>query len=141
MPLLIGKNTKKSLRNEEGDKWYPYVKSRGTITEEEVARLVTRRTSLDMNMARMVIANLQEVVIEKVLEGYTVMLGDWGYFYATVNGEPSATPEEVKRNKIKRVRMHLSLSKDAVQALQRATFVFIEDLASSDTSTEEEERY
>jgi len=137
MTLYIGKNRKKSLdKTQKGDKWYPYVKQRTTITEEKVAELVTERTPLDPNLARMVLSNFKKIVMEKVLDGNTVMLGDLGYFYATVSGEPSDTKEEVNRQKIKRVKMHFKFSKKAEKEMQEIDFTFLEELMHVPTKEE-----
>lgn len=138
MTLYIGKNRKKNLNEEGGDKWYPYVKQRTTITEDQVAKLVTDMTPLDPDLGRMVISRLKEVIMTKVLDGNTVMLGDLGYFYATVSSEPSDSKEEVTRQKIKRVKMHFKFSKKAEKRMQDIDFTFLEELMHKPTKEEKQ---
>lgn len=133
MPVLLGKNQKANLKDtDEKRKWYPYVKTTGTLTEKEVARQIAARTTLNPKEAEMAIEIFKEVLIENIREGKNVMLGELGHFYPTVTCKPSDTEEEVNASKVKQLKFHFKPRKGIEKELQDATFCFISELAKHD---------
>jgi len=130
MSIIVDKVQKSNpLRREEPKKWYMVSKRVNQITEKEVARQIARRTALNQKEAEMALFLLREVLIENLLNGYTVKLGDWASFIPTVKSEGSETKEEANATKIKRVKLHLRFNKSFEAELQSATFVPAESIS------------
>jgi len=132
MPIFVLKARRINLnKREESPQWYAYAKTTTTVTSREVAKQIVAGTRMAPEEAEMVIARLKEVVLENIMNGHTVMLGDWGYFYPSLSSEPSESMEEVTTAKIKKVKLHLKLSKEIEKELANANYLFVEDLLYS----------
>lgn len=59
---------------------------------------------------------------------YTVRLGDWAYFYNTVQSTGSKTEAEAVSAKISKVKMHLGYEKSFQEELNKSAFIFAETL-------------
>ena len=86
-------------------KFYPTLKSIGHITKKVLVEDMVRNTSLTRQEAETGIDYLFEAFPRFLELGYTVQLGELGYFRLTFNSEGSDTAEEVSRDKIKKTRL------------------------------------
>lgn len=107
---------------EEPRKWYPVVKSLGTLNEREVAKRISDETTLNPKEAEMALAQLEKVLINGLLAGYTVQLSNWGTFQITVNAKGTDTEKEVNASKITKVNVRFIAGKGLREAAQKATF-------------------
>ncbi len=83
MGIIVDKTLKANpLRPEEEKRWFLYSKSQGTLTEKQVARKIAMRTALNQKEAEMALYLFREVLLESLLNGYTVKMSDWGTFQA-----------------------------------------------------------
>jgi predicted histone-like DNA-binding protein len=123
MPLFYKKVQRGNPSNPAAPKlWYPILKSIGLVKEKKLAKLLADETTLNPKEAEMSLSQLFKVIINLLLEGHTVQLGELGSFRLTVRSEASATAEEVNANKIKAVQLHFTSSEALREELQRATY-------------------
>lgn len=109
-------------------KWYVQVKSLPTIDEKEVARQLTEETTLNAKEAEMAIAQLRKVLLRNLLDGHTVRLGDWGYFYLTVSSAGAEEEKEALPSKVKKVNLNFRYEKTFQEALNKASFISVESM-------------
>jgi predicted histone-like DNA-binding protein len=102
--------------------WYPLLKSIGLVKEKQVAQQLADDTTLNPKEAEMAFYQLLKVIVNLLLDGHTVQLGELGTFHLTSRSEGSATEEEAVPNKIKNVRIHFKASKELRDQLAKATF-------------------
>ena len=110
------------LKKDEPRKWYPVVKSLGTLGEKEVAKRISEETTLNPKEAEMALAQLEKVLISGLLDGYTVNIGDWGTFQVTVNATGADTEKEATASKITKVNIRFTAGQSLREAAQKATF-------------------
>ena len=104
-------------------KWYPILKSIGTVRDPELGKMLVDETTLNAKEAEMAIQQLFKVISRLLLDGKTVKIGALGTFYVRAHTEGSATKEEATFHKIKKVKLHFMPSTDLTHALSKATFV------------------
>lgn len=119
------------LKKDEPRKWYPVVKSLGTLSEKEVAKRISDETTLNPKEAEMALAQLEKVLISGLLDGYTVKIGDWGTFQVTVNATGADTEKEATASKITKVNIRFTAGQSLREAAQKATFRSAADIAGS----------
>lgn len=117
----------KVWRRKPGDpndpgKWYPVLRSVGTVSEKQVARDIADETTLNPKEAEMAVYQLLKILIRELKNGNTVQLGDWGSFYLTLNTEGVETEEEVSANQVKRVNVRFRAGKELTDAVNSAEF-------------------
>jgi predicted histone-like DNA-binding protein len=100
------------------------------VKEKELARKLADETTLNPKEAEMAISQLKKVVIELLLEGHTVQLGELGSFRLTISAEGSDTEQEVTAHKIKKVNVRFTASEELKTAIGKATFTDISSLSS-----------
>ncbi len=127
------------LDKEASRKWYPVVKSLGTLSEKEVAKRISDETTLNPKEAEMALAQLEKVLISGLLDGYTVKIGDWGSFQVTVNAEGVDSEKEVTATKITKVNVRFTAGKSLREAAQKAMFRPASDFAGSNGGGNAEE--
>jgi predicted histone-like DNA-binding protein len=101
----------------------------GLVKEKEVAKRVAEETTLNPKEAEFAISQLFKVIVELLLNGNTVQLGELGTFRLTVSSEGSATELEVTVGKIKNVNVRFSASESLKNALKKATFTAVKSLS------------
>ncbi|MDR1091911.1 MAG: HU family DNA-binding protein [Prevotella sp.] len=111
-------------------KWYPILKSMKLIKERNVAKKLADETTLNPKEAEMAITQLKKVVIDLLLEGHTVQLGELGSFRLTISAEGSKTEQEVTANKIKKVNVRFTASEELKTAIGTATLTDISSLSA-----------
>ena len=140
MPIIYNVQQKRNpAKPNEPRKWHLYCKSIGTVSESEVARQIAEETTLNPKEAEMALAQLRKIVLRNLQAGNTVRLGDWAYFYTTLQCEGAETEEEAVPAKVKKVVMHLRYDKTFQADLNRATFVSAKSLQKKESETAAEE--
>ena len=140
MSIVYNKIARRNLQKpNEPAKWYLCNKSIGTVSESEVARQIAEETTLNPKEAEMALAQLRKIVLRNLQAGNTVRLGDWAYFYATLQCEGAATEDEAMPAKVKKVAMHMRYEKSFQEELNRATFVAAKSLQKKEDETTTEE--
>ena len=140
MPIIYNVHEKRNpSKPNEPRKWHLYCKSVGTVTESEVARQIAEETTLNPKEAEMALAQLRKIVLRNLQASHTVRLGDWAYFYTTLQCEGAATEKEAVPAKVKKVAMHLGYDKTFQADLNRATFVSAKSLQKQEDETTTEE--
>ena len=140
MAIVYNKVARRNLQKpNEPAKWYLCNKSIGTVTESEVARQIAEETTLNPKEAEMALAQLRKIVLRNLHAGNTVRLGDWAYFYATLQCEGAETEKEAVPAKVKKVAMHLGYDKTFQADLNNATFVSAKSLQKKEDETTTEE--
>ena len=109
-------------------KWYPVLKTISRVEEKEVAKQISDETTLNRKEAEMGIDQLEKVLINNLLSGNTVQIGDWGTFMLTCKSEGSTTKEGVTAANIKGLNIRFIAGKRLREALANATFVSAESL-------------
>jgi predicted histone-like DNA-binding protein len=102
--------------------WYPTLKSVGQTKEKQVAKLLADETTLNPKEAEMTLYQLLKVIVNLLLDGHTVQLGELGTFRLTSHSEGSATEAEVNSGKIKNVHVNFIASAALREQIGKATF-------------------
>ena len=123
MPILYNKVERFNPREIEKKRWYPVLKSTGMIKEKEVAKLLAEETTLNPKEAEMAVSQLLKVVVNLLLGGNTVQLGELGSFRVTAKTEASDKTEEVTAAKIKKVNVRFTESNDLKNSMKKAKFI------------------
>lgn len=127
MPLKY-KAFQSTIETKEGKKlWYPIlVKDNGTITLPKIAKRIANKSSLTPGDVYNVVNALIEEFNDKLLDGYSICLDEFGTFTIIINanGNGVETPEEVNSSQIKtmRVKFTPSYKRTPFQGVTRALF-------------------
>lgn len=106
MPIYCRIIAKKNPADSSGpEKYYLNAKSINFIGREELIDDMVRHTSLTRQEASTGVDYLFESVPRFLKMGYTVQLGNIGYFKVTLRSEGSETPEEATLGKVNRIRV------------------------------------
>ncbi len=116
-------------------KWYAVQHTLGMMDESEVAAQVAEETTLNPAEALMAIRQLRKVVQRTLLNGQSVKLGNWGIFSVTLSTTGSDTKEELTAGNVKQVRINFKPGDELKAAMQKATFVWGEDIMKNSTSS------
>ena len=68
------------IGNSSVKKWYASLKRITMVKEKQVAKLISEETTLNPKEDEMALAQLEKVLINQLLSGNSVQLGDWGSF-------------------------------------------------------------
>lgn len=140
MSIIVKKIQRVNPREKDAPKkWYPSLVTVEQMDEDEVSEAIADETTLNPNEALMAIRQLRKVIIAAILSGRSVKLGNWGSFYANVEGEPSETKDGVTAENIVRVRVVFRPGKEFKDAIAKATFAWTETLEGIKPEEEEEE--
>lgn len=107
--------------------WYAVLKRIGMVKEKQVAKQIADETTLNPKEAELAIGQLPKVVLNNLLAGYTVQLGELGSFRLTVQSKGSETEEGVSARNVKKVNLRFTPSESFSEAIQKAE---IRDAAS-----------
>jgi predicted histone-like DNA-binding protein len=123
MPLFYKKVQRGNPANPSAPKlWYPILKSVGLVREKQVAKLLADETTLNPKEAEMTLFQLLKVIVNLLLEGHTVQLGELGSFHLTARSEGSEKESEVNPGKIKKIVLHFTSSAELRERISKATF-------------------
>ena len=121
MSLLFNRVMKKNPRQpDDPAKWFPVLKSRGLMSEREVALEISDETTLNPMEARMALYQFQKVVTKALLDGKTVRLGELGSFRLTLSATGADDKEAADHTKVKRVNMRFTPAIPLKEALAKA---------------------
>lgn len=124
MSILYSKIQRVNPRDPQADrKWYLVPNRVEQKTEKEIAEALTRNTTLSRGEAAMVLNELQLVILNALLDGYSVQMGDWGSFQLTVNCTGADTEAACTVDKITSVNIRFRPGNQMKEALAKATFV------------------
>ncbi|MDR1380423.1 MAG: HU family DNA-binding protein, partial [Tannerella sp.] len=87
-----------------------------------VAELLADETTLNPKEAEMTLYQLLKVIVNLLLDGHTVQLGELGTFRLTSRSEGSATEAEANSGKIKNVHINFMASGALRERIGKATF-------------------
>jgi len=85
-------------------KFYAVAKSVGSITFNDIAKEIEKRSSLTRGDINNVLSNLVDVIPLFLKNGNTVRLGDFGSFHLTIQSKGKDTPEEVNAKSVIKVK-------------------------------------
>lgn len=142
MPIILKKMQRYNpQKKDEPKKWYAVQQTLKQLDESEVANRIADETTLNPAEALMAIRQLRKVVQQALTEGQSVKLGNWGSFYASVSSTGYPTQKELTAGAIRNVRINFKPGDELKAAMQKASFVWVEDLmgtasASSGDSTD-----
>jgi len=124
MSILYTKVQRVNPRDPEAArKWYVVQKRVERKSEKEIAEALTKNTTLNRGEAGMVIDELQSVILQALLDGYSVQMGDWGSFQLTVSSEGADTEYACTAELVKSVNIRFRPGKEMKEAIAKATFV------------------
>lgn len=111
-------------------KYYAKSLTFGTVAERELAKQIALSCTIKYPDVLSVLIAMQEEIIQCILEGYTVSLGDIGSLYATFNGVGANTEIEWDTSFLETIRVRFNPSKltkinlgtDTDVELKKATF-------------------
>ncbi len=109
-------------------KWYPVQNSTGLVDETKVADLIADETTLNPAEALMAIRQFQKVLLRLLLDGHSVKLGNWGTFSITLNTKGEAEKASLTVHNILKVNIAFQPGEDLKTAIQKADFIWIENL-------------
>ncbi len=104
-------------------KWHIVLRRVKQKSEKEVAELLTKNTTLNRGEALMVLDELQSVILQLLMDGYSVQMGDWGSFQLTLSSSGTDTEDACTIDTIKSVNMRFRPGKEIRNALANITFV------------------
>ena len=131
MAILYNKIERANLQNPLAPKkWHPLIKTINRIEEKDVAKEIADETTLNRNEAEMALAQLEKVLINNLLAGNSLQIGDWGSFHLTCKSVGSATKEEVTAKNIKKLNIRFKAGKSLLQALEHAIFLPAESMVT-----------
>ncbi len=90
--------------------WFPVIKSIGKMEEKEVAQRMANEVTLNPKEAEMAIYQYHKILIEGLLEGKTMPLGEMGSFYLTAKCDGVEKPEDVCAKQIRQVNLQFKPS-------------------------------
>ena len=85
MAIFYKKVQRAYPHNREVSKWYPTLKSIGTVKSREVARQMADETTINPKEGEIAIYELAKVLKRLLSSGYTVQIDDLGTFYLTAS--------------------------------------------------------
>ena len=104
---------RKNLRQpDEAPKYYPVSKSLKPLGRDFLIKDMVKNTSLTYQEASSGIDYLFDSIPKYLSLGFTVQIGEIGYFRITFKTEGSETLEEVTADKIKRKRLNFVCGKE-----------------------------
>jgi predicted histone-like DNA-binding protein len=131
MPIILNKIERgKPADKTVPKKWYATPRTVKQVKENDVAKQIASRTTLDRKEAEMAVELLGDILIDNLLSGNSVQLGEWGSFYITCSSEGTDKREELTTNAVKNLNVRFNAGKALKDALKNATFVFAEDLVT-----------
>lgn len=116
-------------------KWYAVQKTTEKLNENEVAELIADEITLNPMEALLAIRQLRKVVQRALLDGKSVSLGNWGSFTATVHSTGADTKEALTAKNVNNVKINFQPGPELRAAMQTASFVWVEDLLKSGSSS------
>lgn len=86
-------------------KYYPLVKSTGTIDIRVISEELSDASTLNSVDIRAVLFGLEKSLLKYLQDGYTVKFGDLGTFRTSMSGKPADTADELTASNVRKVRI------------------------------------
>ena len=115
-------------KKNEPMKWYGVQKRLVKMDENEVAELIADETTLNPAEALMAIRQLRKVVLQALMNGKSVQLGNWGSFNLSVGTSGADSREDLTTAHIKGASINFRPGAEMREALKRADYVWMEKL-------------
>ena len=131
MPVILNRVERANPQDRSlQKKWYATIKTVTQVSESAVARQIADETTLNRKEAEMSLSQLEKTLINNLLASNSVQLGDWGSFHLTCNSAGFDDKQSVTAAAVKGLNIRFSPGKALKEALNKASFVFAEDLVS-----------
>jgi len=103
-------------------KFYPSVVSNGVIDLTELSRSVSKRCSMTYSDVYAVVYALVDLIPEKLSDGKTVKLGDFGSFRLTLRSEGADTIDKFNTKLIKQLKVNFKQGAEFKKQLSEIKF-------------------
>lgn len=103
-------------------KFYATAVSSGDSTLKKFGKRLEKRSGVSSIDVNAVLQSLLELMVEDVVDGETIRLGEFGSFAVTVSSEGSEKEEDVSSANIRGVKIVFRPGKDLKNALKTASF-------------------
>ena len=103
-------------------KFYATAVSSGDSTLKKFGKRLEKRSGVSSIDVNAVLQGLLELMVEDVVDGETIRLGEFGSFAVTVSSEGSEKEEDVSSANIRGVKIVFRPGKDLKNALKTASF-------------------
>jgi len=103
-------------------KWYGIAKASGEVGIRQLAKQISKETTLGTPDVVAVLEALLQNIPEYLLEGKIVKLGDFGTYRLTVSGQGAETLEEYNTNLIQKTNLHFRAGKVFNDSLASVVF-------------------
>lgn len=124
MSILFSKVQRVNPRDAAAPKkWYIVPNRVERKSEKEIAEALSKNTTLSRGEASLVLDELQSVILQFLLDGYSVEMGDWGSFRTTLNSEGAESEDACTPANVTSVNIRFVPGKEMKEALSKATFV------------------
>jgi predicted histone-like DNA-binding protein len=124
MPIFFNRIQKSNPSDPTAPRlWYLILKSTGLVKEKAVAKALADETTLNPKEAEMAVAQLTKVVVNLMLEGHTVQLGELGSLRLTAKSTGVELEENANANKINKLNVRFTESESLKEAIKKATFI------------------
>jgi predicted histone-like DNA-binding protein len=111
-------------------KWYAVIKTTGQVSEKDASRIIADETTLNAKEAEMALSQFQKVLINSLLNGQSVQLGDWGSFHLTCRSAAHDSKDEVTGKSIGKLNIRFTPGKALKETIAKAVFTPTESLVS-----------
>ena len=129
MPIVLNK-VERMNPSTRTKKWYLNTKRVSLVSESTAAKQISDETTLNRKEAEMALAQFEKVLLANLLASNSVKPGDWGSFHITCSSTGANTKEELTAHNIKRLNIRFTPGKALKEAIEKAVFVFAEDLTA-----------
>lgn len=109
-------------------KWYVTQMRAAQSSEDQVAFDIAEGTTLNPSEAMMVLRQLRNVLLKRLLAGETVKLGNWGSFSLSFASEGVDERKDVSLGQIKQINLVFRPDRSFREDLQKASFTWIDKL-------------
>lgn len=109
------------LDNSAPEKYYMTVKSRGYIDRKDFIEQMVLHTSLTNNEAASALDYLLEALPRLLKMGFTVKLGELGYFRTTISSEGSEHEKDVTLANVRALRVKFFCGKGLRKSISEAS--------------------
>ncbi len=103
-------------------KWYANPVNQGTISNHQISKEISGRSSLTRGDVINVLDNLIDELPKYLTAGNSIKLGDFGTFRLSIQGTGSDTKEEYNVSNIKNVKVVFTPGKDLKRELEDIHF-------------------
>ena len=103
-------------------KYYAFPKASGTIELRELAKRISRESTVSMMDTVAVLEGLLQVIPDMLLDGNIVKLGDFGTFRLSLSSEGVENPAEFTVSKIRRTNLIFRAGKVFQDRLKNVKF-------------------